>query len=66
MSPTKAGKRRLRERRLRCRSGKAAFRDELAAKMALAKIPDGPNRAYRCPECHRWHLTSQPYRPKRA
>lgn len=50
---------------MRCTCGKICFRDELAAKYALAKAAksDRPNRnerrAYRC-EHGRWHLTSQP------
>ena len=59
MSPTKSGKRKLRSRRLRCRSGKAAYRDRVAALLALSRIPDGPTRAYRCQWCGAWHLTSQ-------
>lgn len=45
---------------------KRRFRDEIAAKLALARIEKGadvrekaPRRAYRCPACHGWHLTSR-------
>ena len=48
---------------------KRRFRDELAAKMALADIhrnKRGPERrekyeqrCYPCPNCRGWHLTSQ-------
>jgi hypothetical protein len=43
-------------------TGKFQFRDELAAKIALAKRSrqdKGERRAYRCEFCHRWHLTSK-------
>ncbi len=45
--------------------GKSQFRDEISAKIAMAKIAVKstelkiPTRAYRCPMCHYWHLTSQ-------
>lgn len=46
---------------------KQRFRDEIAAKLALAVIrrkgkgsrPKTERRAYRCPLCGGWHLTSQ-------
>jgi len=47
---------------------KARYRDEIAAKLALAKVQrqDKPGHtersAYRCPDCNRWHLTSKPGR----
>lgn len=49
---------------------KRRYRDEIAAKIALARV-NAPcrgsrraeSRAYRCPNCKGWHLTSQPYRP---
>ena len=50
----------------KCRKRK--FRDEVAAKLALATIhrkdnanrADREQRAYRCPECRgAWHLTHQ-------
>ena len=50
--------------------GKTRYTDELAAKLALADIarPDraregDEKRAYKCPLCQGWHLTSQPRRP---
>lgn len=24
-----------------------------------------PQRAYRCEQCHKWHLTAKPFRPRR-
>lgn len=49
----------------RCRKNK--YRDEIAAKLALANIarqdktyrPKTECRVYFCPICHKWHLTSQ-------
>lgn len=51
---------------------KRRFRSKLDAQMALARIRgrteneshDIPTRAYRCPHCKGWHLTSQPKDPK--
>jgi len=45
---------------------KQRYRDKVAATLALAKIerqdktsrPKTEARAYRCPKCHGWHLTS--------
>lgn len=48
-----------------CKTGKRQFRDDIAAKLALAKLQNNstrlsvPQRAYKCPMCHKWHLTSQ-------
>lgn len=47
---------------------KFGYRDEIAAKLALAKVrhkdssrrPKTEARTYRCDRCHRWHLTSKP------
>ena len=46
---------------------KRRYRDEAAAGLALARIHDAgdarertPQRAYRCPRCRGWHLTSWP------
>ena len=46
---------------------KRRYRDEQAAELALARIADAgdardktPQRAYRCPRCRGWHLTSWP------
>ena len=57
------------KRRYRC-GGKIRYRDEIAAALALATVrhQDGPRRpkleqrAYRCPACGGWHLTSKPAR----
>lgn len=48
--------------------GKTRYRDRIAALLALSKIarrddtrrPKTEQRAYPCPRCHGWHLTSQP------
>ena len=48
--------------------GKTRFRDEISAKIAMSKIAVKstelkiPTRAYRCPLCSGWHLTSQELR----
>jgi hypothetical protein len=50
---------------------KTRYRDRIAAKLALARIhhndeptrPKQEQRAYRCPACKGWHLTSQETRP---
>ena len=45
--------------------GKYRYRDEIAARLALATLArkDKPGhnecRAYRCSDCRGWHLTSQ-------
>lgn len=47
--------------------GKHRYRDRVAALLALAKIraadssrrPKTEQRAYRCPDCGGWHLTSK-------
>ena len=47
---------------------KIRYRDKLAAKIALASTGRKRGRArdeqrtYRCPQCHGWHLTSEPPR----
>lgn len=45
-----------------CPSKKRRYRDHLAAKLALAMMRGGEKRrerrAYRCPDCAGWHLTS--------
>lgn len=51
----------------RCPSGKNRYRDRITALLALANIArrDSPQRlkterrAYRCPQCNGWHLTSK-------
>lgn len=56
-----------------CPTGKSRYRDEIAAKMALSAVqhqdkswrPKLEQKAYRCPLCRGWHLTSQQNRPKR-
>jgi hypothetical protein len=45
-----------------CPSGKRKFRDELAAKIRVGLFRSRrkhPVRAYRCPLCGSWHITSQ-------
>ena len=57
-------------RKPRCSSKKVAFRSEGAARRALERIdrteaqavapaPSRPTRAYRCPECGMWHLSTR-------
>jgi len=49
-----------------CRSGKVRYRDRIAALLALSKVcrrdspkrPKSERRAYPCPHCKGWHLTS--------
>lgn len=48
-------------------TGKARYRDRIAALLALTSIDNAdPNRrerrAYKCPLCRGWHLTSQKQR----
>ncbi len=49
-------------------SGKRRYRDGIAAKVALAKVQHQDKaghverRAYQCPVCKGWHLTSQAVR----
>lgn len=46
---------------------KIAYHNEVAARLALATAqrkdmgnrPKIETRAYKCPTCHKWHLTSQ-------
>lgn len=49
--------------RSRCPSGKHRYKDEIAAKFVLATLPDkwkrAERRAYRCPKCAGFHLTSK-------
>jgi hypothetical protein len=49
------------------RTGKARFRDRIAAQLALNGIDNSDpkrreRRAYRCQFCRGWHLTSQKQR----
>lgn len=52
-------------RAARCK--KVRYRDEIAAQLALATVarqdktarPKTERRAYRCPYCKAWHLTSK-------
>ena len=49
------------------RCSKVRYRDRIAALVVLAKITHNDStgrakterRAYKCPRCHGWHLTSQ-------
>ncbi|MCU1356398.1 MAG: hypothetical protein JWM89_1816 [Acidimicrobiales bacterium] len=48
----------------RCPSGKTRFRDHEAATRALRRTESSnrmvrPARAYECPRCKGWHLTSK-------
>ena len=44
-----------------CPTGKVQYRDRVAALLTLASMPGSRDeqRAYRCPDCQRWHLTSK-------
>jgi hypothetical protein len=50
----------------KCETGKVGFSSHRRAMMAVARIVANsrrdyvPERAYLCPFCRRWHLTSQP------
>jgi hypothetical protein len=52
-----------RERQLLCATtGKFAYRDRLAARMALAEVANkgrDEHHVYRCPGTSHWHLTSK-------
>ena len=57
---------RRRKRKSRCGSGKRHYRDHVAAVIALSRIAERdttskkiPVRAYRCPRCGDFHLTSK-------
>lgn len=58
-------------RRPPCPSGKHRYRDEVAARLALAEVLRKDRRwgrersAYRCPQCRGFHLTSQPPKPNK-
>lgn len=49
-----------------CLTGKRRYRDRIGAQLALAVIKKRTSwkgretRAYHCPTCHGWHLTSKP------
>lgn len=56
-------------------AGKVRFRGELDAKLCLlhtqrkgddAQRQSTPRRAYRCPRCRGWHLTSMSYGERSA
>ena len=44
-----------------CPSGKVQYRDRVAALLTLASMSGArdEHRAYRCPACQRWNLTSK-------
>lgn len=54
-----------------CADGKVRYRDRVAALLALANTarvdsarrPKTERRAYPCPQCRGWHLTSKGRRP---
>lgn len=56
---------------MKCPSGKTRYRDRIGALLALASTqrrdgsrrPKTEKRAYRCPDCRGWHLTSKGKRP---
>lgn len=48
-----------------CRTGKLRYRDRIAALLTLDRLDNldparREKRAYRCPLCRGWHLTSKP------
>lgn len=55
-----------------CPTGKQRYRDRLEARMALLRCTTDTDprrqekRTYRCPDCHGWHLTSQPRHRKKT
>lgn len=59
---------------MRCPSGKIRYRHLVAAQLALATVqreddtarPKTETRAYRCPLCRGFHLTSRPQRRRRG
>lgn len=59
-------KKRRRNRRNKCDSGKVRFRDRKEATDNIQYFQSGesfgeiPCRAYKCRECEGWHLTSKP------
>lgn len=54
-----------------CETGKRRYRDRIGALVALATVqrrddphrPKTERRAYRCPQCGGWHLTSKGKKP---
>lgn len=56
----------------KCRTGKIRYSDRISALLALstARTQDDPSRpkiearAYKCPSCYGWHLTSRAARPE--
>lgn len=54
---------------MKCKTGKRRYRDEIAAKLALAKTSrrdSGERRYYFCTFCKSFHLTSQEQRTEMA
>ncbi|WP_327335177.1 hypothetical protein [Streptomyces anulatus] len=55
-----------------CPTGKQRFRDDFEAKLALLRVTTSNSprrqekRAYHCPHCHGWHLTSQAKKHRKA
>ena len=56
-------------RSTRCKAtGKRRFRDEIAAKLALAEMQRAgrdEKRCYFCPSCRGWHVTSEPLKERK-
>lgn len=47
---------------MRCPSGKTGYTNRVEALIHLTRKSqwyDKPMRAYRCPDCRRWHLTTK-------
>lgn len=69
MTKTRTQKKRrqqLKERKQKCKSGKDAYKDRISALifMTNSKKSDSTHhkdlaRAYKCPDCNYWHLTSR-------
>lgn len=67
MSVDRGSMRRMARQKVSKRCGKVRYRDRIAALLALAsaqhadgsKRPKVEARAYRCPDCRGWHLTSR-------
>ncbi len=53
----------------RCKTGKRRYRDEIAAKLAMASAARAgrdEKRAYKCGICRGWHVTSKEAKSPKA
>lgn len=58
-----------RVRYTRCKTGKRRYRDQIAAKLAMASAASkgrDEKRAYKCGTCRGWHITSQEIKSSRT